>query len=160
VPLRGAPSEDKDHALRPSLLWKENVHRLCLVRFATPRTLHKLPGAFFNRSRSPQAQGGPPPTGWSRSIKKVAGRQRSSEQVAIIFSGELRSSIHRLINPCNGPIEWVLYKIRVLGGEVGFYVNANKFVLKKLLCEPPHFFFFGGGGRYLITLLIQLQYLY
>jgi hypothetical protein len=63
VPLGGAPSEDKDHALRPSLLWKENVHRLCLVRFATPRTLHKLPGAFFNRSRSSQAQGGPPPTG-------------------------------------------------------------------------------------------------
>jgi hypothetical protein len=80
VPLGGAPSEDKDHALRPSLLWKENVHRLCLVRFATPLTLHKLPGgAFFNRSRSSQAQGGTPSYGGgSRSIKKVAGRQRSA----------------------------------------------------------------------------------
>jgi hypothetical protein len=32
MPLGGAPSEDKDHALRPSLLWKENVHRRALAR--------------------------------------------------------------------------------------------------------------------------------
>jgi hypothetical protein len=49
---------------------RKRAPALPLVRFATQRTLHKLPGAFFNRSRSPQAQGGPPPMGSLDRLKK------------------------------------------------------------------------------------------